>query len=350
MNRFGAGCVYCAVIRYVFFAGVLAIVSSPIALAKDTAAPLNYFLHSAGPASSPTMVLGWVLTTVVAAVFLIITLLLTVALLRKRTVEDPQAIGPENQGIAWIYIGTGVSSCILFALVIYVLITLNTIANPTRTPALTLTVTGYDWWWKVEYEENDAARYFATANEIHIPVGEPVLIKLKSADVIHAFWAPLLAGKTQMIPGLVNRQWLEADVEGIYRGQCTQYCGLQHAHMGFEVVAQNPADFRKWQDEQRRDAEPSSALEVNTGKEFFMAHCSGCHSIRGIGAAGAHAPDLTHLTTRRLIAAGLLANSPENRIKWITHAQDLKPGARMPSFALSPGEIAALSAFLSTLN
>jgi len=125
----------------------------------------------------------------------------------------------------WIYIGTGVSTCILFALAIYTLITLNVIAKPPYAPALTLTVTGYDWWWKVEYEDDDPTYSFVTANEIHIPVGVPVLVKLKSADVIHAFWVPMLAGKTQMIPGLTNQQWIEADAEGVYRGQCTQYCG-----------------------------------------------------------------------------------------------------------------------------
>lgn len=350
MKRFDSGRMYWGASKDAFWAAVLTAVSIPPALAVNEQAPLNYFLHSYGPASTPAMILGWVMAAVVVVVFLVIALLLAMALFRRRAVENPRAIGPENQGMAWIYIGTGVSTCILLALVVYVLITLNTISKPTRPPTLTLTVTGYDWWWKVEYEESDPARGFVTANEIHIPVGEPVLIKLKSADVIHAFWVPLLAGKTQMIPGSVNRQWLEADAEGIYRGQCTQYCGVQHAHMGFEIVAQSPAAFRKWQDEQRSAASLPTARDVNQGKEFFMEHCSGCHSVRGTGAVGAHAPDLTHLTSRRLIAAGLLANTPENRIKWITHAQELKPGARMPSFALASDEIAVLSAFLSTLK
>lgn len=350
MNRLASGRMYRGLIKGVFGAVVFTAASIPLALADNEHAPLNYFLHSYGPASTPVMILGWVLASVVIAVLLIIALLLVMAVFRRRAAEYSRVIGPENQGMAWIYIGTGVSACILLGLVIYVLITLNTISKPPRPPALTLTVTGYDWWWKVEYEGSDPARGFVTANEIHIPVGEPILIKLKSADVIHAFWAPLLAGKTQMIPGLVNRQWLEADVEGIYRGQCTQYCGMQHAHMGFEIVAQSPSDFRKWQDEQRSFATPASSPEVTEGKEFFMEHCSGCHTVRGTGADGAHAPDLTHLASRRLIAAGLLTNTPENRIRWITHVQELKPGARMPSFELSSGEITVLSAFLSTLK
>jgi cytochrome c oxidase subunit 2 len=189
-----------------------------------------------------------------------------------------------------------------------------------------------------------------TANEIHIPVGMPVLVKLKSADVIHAFWVPMLAGKTQMIPGLTNRQWIEADVAGVYRGQCMQYCGVQHAHMGLEIVAQSQDEFRTWQEAQLRPAATSSATDITAGKGLFMDNCAGCHTVRGTEAVGAHAPDLTHLQSRRLIAAGSLTNTPEHLVQWITHAQELKPGARMPSFTLSDTEISALSAFLSTLD
>ncbi|MFZ2311654.1 MAG: c-type cytochrome, partial [Methylobacter sp.] len=167
---------------------------------------------------------------------------------------------------------------------------------------------------------------------------------------IHAFWVPMLAGKTQMIPGLTNQQWIEADTEGVYRGQCTQYCGVQHAHMGLEVVAQNAAEFQKWQEAQRRTAASASATDVNAGHKLFLDRCAGCHTIRGTEAVGAHAPDLTHLKSRRLIAAGLLTNTPDHLVQWITHAQDLKPGARMPSMVLTAAEITALSAFLSTLN
>ncbi|TAK60198.1 cytochrome c oxidase subunit II [Methylobacter sp.] len=327
------------------------LVTAPVsAMTDNQIAPLNYFLHSYGPASMPTMYLGWVFVALLVAIFVIISLLLIWAVLRKRSAEDPRSVGREDQGMQWIYIGTGISTCILFALVIYTLITLNAISKPTQAPALTLTVTGYDWWWKVEYENDDPSRRFVTANEIHIPIRQPVLIKLKSADVIHAFWVPVLAGKTQMIPGLTNQQWIEADVEGVYLGQCTQYCGVQHAHMGFEVVAQSEDEFKIWQDGQRRTAATVFAVDVNAGRKIFLDRCAGCHTIRGTEAAGAHAPDLTHLKSRRLIAGGLVTNTPDHLVKWITHAQELKPGARMPSMVLTEAEISALSAFLSTLN
>lgn len=311
-------------------------------------APLNYFLHSYGPASMPTMYLGWVFVAVLVAIFLVVALLLLWAVLHKRSALYPPTIRREAQGMQCIYIGTGITTCILFAMAIYMLVTLNAVAKPTGAPVLTLTVTGYDWWWKVEYEDDDPSRRFVTANEIHIPVGRPVLIKLKSADVIHAFWVPVLAGKTQTIPGLTNRQWLQADVEGSYRGECTQFCGVQHAHMGLEVVAQKEDEFRSWQDAQRKEA--TISIDVMAGQKIFLDQCAGCHTVRGTEAVGAHAPDLTHLQSRRLIAGGLLTNTPDHLTQWITHAQQLKPGARMPSMVLTAAEIGALSAFLSTLN
>ena len=337
-------------VNYAIILGVFAAVPASAALPENGVAPLNYFLHSSGPASMPTMHLGWVFVALLLAILVTIALLLVVAILHKRSAKDPDPMGREDKGIFWIYIGTGISTCILFALAIYSLITLNTISKPTHAPALTLTVTGYDWWWKVEYEYEDPTRNFFTANEIHIPVGQPVLVKLKSADVIHAFWVPMLAGKTQMIPGLINQQWIEADTEGVYRGQCTQYCGVQHAHMGLEVVAQSETEFLKWEDNQRRSIETVSAIDINNGMKLFLDRCAGCHTIRGTEAVGAHAPDLTHLNSRHLIAAGLLTNTPEHLVQWITHAQELKPGARMPSMELTVTEISALSAFLSTLN
>ncbi|WAK02636.1 cytochrome c oxidase subunit II [Methylobacter sp. YRD-M1] len=320
-----------------------------IALSEKETAPLNYFLHSYGPASTPTLHLGWVFASIAVMVFLIVAGLLAGALVHKRP-QNSGNIDDADKGLQWIYIGTGISTCLLLGMAVYALITLNAIARPPQATALTLTVTGYDWWWKVEYEHADPSLNFVTANEIHIPVGVPVLVKLKSADVIHAFWVPVLAGKTQMIPGLINRQWLQADVPGIYRGECTQYCGLQHAHMALEVIAQNAAEFRQWQAAQRKRLVLPPASDADAGRKVFMEHCSGCHSIRGTEAIGAHAPDLTHLKSRRLIAAGTLTNTPEHRQQWITHAQEIKPGARMPSMVLSPVELTALSAFLSTLD
>jgi cytochrome c oxidase subunit 2 len=328
------------------------VLSNAAEAAQTAEAPLNYFMRSHGPATEPTMYLGWVLGGLSVTIILIISLLLVAALLRKRSPADVRTIGAEGGGLRWIYIGTGISTVVLFGLVIYSLIVLDAVAKPPSAPAFTVTVTGYDWWWRIEYEHEDPERAVTTANELHIPVGQPVLVKLKSADVIHAFWVPLLAGKTQMIPGLINQQWIQADSPGIYTGQCAQFCGAGHAHMNFEVVAESAEDFEKWRNIQRRAASSPSGggATIDSGQKLFMDRCAGCHAIRGTDASGQHGPDLTHLNSRRRIAAGLLNNTPEDLMNWIVNAQQLKPGSRMPSMALSETEKLALSTYLSTLD
>jgi cytochrome c oxidase subunit 2 len=315
-------------------------------------APLNYFFHAAGPASIPTMRLGWVLTAVAVTVTLMIAGLLIAAIVRRRPPAPPGSLIAESGGMRWVYIGTGVSSIALLAMLVYILITLESVASPAGHPQLTITVTAYDWWWKVDYADDpDPARNFSTANEIHIPVGEPVKVLLKSADVVHAFWVPRLAGKTQTIPGQTSEQWLQADEAGIYRGQCSQFCGAQHAHMAFEVIAQNAADFDAWRASQGRAAdEPAGDAVVAHGQHLFAERCAGCHSIRGTDAAGLQAPDLTHLGSRRTLAAGTLTNTPDHLLDWIEHAQQIKPESLMPDIALTSAEAAALSAYLATLH
>ncbi|SPB18569.1 cytochrome B561 [Caballeronia novacaledonica] len=311
--------------------------------------PLNYFLHADGPAATPTMRLGWALTALVAAVALIVTALLVGAILRRRPLaaeRDAQHLQAEGGGMHWVWIGTGISSVALFAALAYVLVTLEAVAEPGRAPRLTITVTAYDWWWKVDYPSGAT-----TANEIHIPVGEPVRVELQSADVVHAFWVPRLAGKTQTIPGVINEQWIEADHPGVYRGQCSQFCGAQHAHMAFEVIAEPRAQFDAWLENQ---GQPRAALSADAtlqaGAQLFQERCAGCHSVRGTDAVGKQAPDLTHLGSRRLIAAGALLNTAANQLDWIQHAQRIKPDSLMPSIALTSADATALCAYLQTLR
>ena len=327
-------------------------IGSANAAHASTVAPLNYFLHAAGPAAGPTMVLGWVFTAISTLVTLIVAALLIGALIRKRPAAQPDALSAEPGGIRWVFIGTAVSSVVLLAMLVYALITLESVASPASYPQLTITVTAYDWWWKADYTgDPNPARNFSTANEIHIPVGQPVKIQLKSADVIHAFWVPQLAGKTQTIPGQTNEQWIQADHPGIYRGQCSQFCGAQHAHMAFEVIAQDPAAFDAWRDAQGRAARvPTGEPMAAAGQKLFEERCAGCHTIRGTSFDGQQAPDLTHLGSRRTIAAGALSNTPDHLLDWIEHAQQIKPDALMPSIALTTSEAAALSAYLATLH
>lgn len=297
------------------------------------------------------MRLGWVLTAIAVLVTLIIAGLLIGAIVRRGPGEKTASLGAESGGMRWIYIGTGVSSIALLAMLVYILVTLESVASPAAHPQLTITVTAYDWWWKVDYADDlNPARNFSIANEIHIPIGEPVKVQLKSADVVHAFWVPRLAGKTQTIPGQTNEQWIQAERAGIYRGQCSQFCGAQHAHMAFEVVAQNIADFNAWRDAQGKTATPVGDAALVAGQHLFAERCAGCHTIRGTDANGLQAPDLTHLGSRRTIAAGALTNTPDHLLDWIEHAQRIKPEALMPDIALSTGDAAALSAYLATLH
>jgi len=334
--------------RVTALALALVFAASPALTHAD--APLNYFLHADGPAATPTMRLGWALAALVTVVALIIVVLLVGAIARRRSgaERDERHVHAEGGGMHWVWIGTAISSVALFAALAYVLVTLESVASPGREPTLTIAVTAYDWWWKIDYAGEPAV---TTANEIHIPVGEPVKIELKSADVIHAFWVPLLAGKTQTIPGVINEQWIEADRAGVYRGQCTQFCGAQHAHMAFEVIAEPRAQFDAWYASQAKPYAPvSAAADVRAGAEIFKERCAGCHAIRGTDANGSHAPDLTHLNARRLIAAGTLPNTAQNQLDWIQHAQRIKPDSLMPSIALSATDAAALTAYLRTLQ
>ncbi|EKS71651.1 cytochrome c oxidase subunit II [Caballeronia zhejiangensis] len=312
-----------------------------------TQTPLAYFLHSKGPATEPVLYLGWILAAICTAVCAIITVMLIIGMFRRRKPEDPRSLSTEG-GTSFVYVGTAISTVALLGITVYMLVVLARVAQPPNEPAMTVTVTAYDWWWKVDY--GDGPSHFSSANELHIPVGVPVLILLKSADVIHAFWVPELSGKTQAIPGVTNRQWIQADRPGVFRGQCTQYCGLQHAHMAFEVYAQPHTDFEHWIAAQRMPAPVPANAQAARGATLFEKRCAGCHTVRGTRSAGVQAPDLTHVRSRRLIAAGTVANSPESLMQWVQHVQEIKPGALMPDMKLSPAEAGDLSAYLATLR
>jgi cytochrome c oxidase subunit 2 len=177
-----------------------------------------------------------------------------------------------------------------------------------------------------------------------------VRLELSSPDVIHSFWIPELAGKTDLIPGQRNEAWLEASHVGVYHGQCAEYCGLQHAHMGSIVVADTPDDFARWAAGQRASAPAAADSTARVGEFVFVRSCGACHSVRGTDALGRVGPDLTHLASRSTIAAGLLPNTEGNLIAWINNAQTLKPGAKMPSLALDGRDLVAVVTYLRTLH
>lgn len=216
--------------------------------------------------------------------------------------------------------------------------------------AVLVDVVGRQYWWEVRYPEQD----IVTANEIHVPVGRSVRLRLASGDVIHSFWVPSLAGKLDMVPGRINELLLQVDEPGVYRGQCAEFCGVQHALMLLDVVAEPPDVFARWVDANHASAAaPVDALARRGLRAFRDAECGHCHTVRGITrerAMGAVGPDLTHFAGRRRLGAGVRENNRGNLAGWILSPQDLKPGNHMPPSELTPEELHALLHFLETLR
>lgn len=215
---------------------------------------------------------------------------------------------------------------------------------------LTIRVRGLQWWWSVEYLGTSAER-FETANEIHIPVGRNVRLKLEGVDVIHSFWVPSLAGKQDLVPGRNNELTIRAERVGIYRGQCAEYCGMQHAHMALFVIADSQDDFDQWAAAQRQAPSPPAEEELAAGRQTFLAKpCAACHTIRGTDATGKTGPDLTHVGSRRTIAAGLFETTRGSLAAWIADPQTIKPGNNMPMVPLTPDELRSISAYMASLK
>lgn len=216
---------------------------------------------------------------------------------------------------------------------------------------LAIKVTGRQWWWQVDYQSADPTQLFATANEIHIPVGRPVRLQLEASDVIHSFWAPNLMGKQDLIPGRDTYLTLSADRAGVFRGQCAEFCGLQHANMAFVVVAQTPAAFEAWRQAQLKPAAVPADPVGSRGRQVFLsAPCVACHAIQGEVAGSRVGPDLTHVGSRATLAAGALPNTPANLDRWLADPQGVKPGNNMPKVPLSPADRGALVAYLEELK
>jgi cytochrome c oxidase subunit II len=220
-----------------------------------------------------------------------------------------------------------------------------------RPESLTVRLTGHQWWWEARYEDAQPSRIFTTANEIHIPVGERVTFQLASSDVIHSFWVPNLSGKLDLIPGVDNRLQLVADNPGVYRGQCAEFCGYQHAHMGLIVVAEPRETFDAWREAQLRAAATPADDESRRGQQVFLSKpCISCHTVRGTPAGGRVGPDLTHLGSRQYLASARLPLTRGTLAAWIIDPQTIKPGAHMPMTGVAPDEVDPLLTFLTGLR
>ncbi|VFU16476.1 cytochrome c oxidase subunit II [Methylocella tundrae] len=311
--------------------------------------PLNY-LTGYGSGASAIAPLTRGLIAVSLGIIIIISALILFAIFRRRPIEQADRIVQTNTPLSWIYAGAGLTVAVLVGLLVWTLTTMAAVNRSNRAPALDLEVTARQWWWEIRYLDKDAFRIFTTANEIHIPVGEAVRIRLRGGDVIHSFWAPALNGKTDMIPGQINVTWLRADRPGVYRGQCAEYCGKQHGHMAFTVVAESRDSFDAWRAGQVKGKTPLASEPAAIGRKAFQSHCSVCHTVRGSLAGGAVGPDLTHLMSRATIAAGALPNTPGALAGWIADPQHIKPGAKMPRLDMSGAQLHAVTTYLATLN
>ena len=221
-----------------------------------------------------------------------------------------------------------------------------------RGDGLEIAVSGEQWWWRVDYRMPGRDAPVASANEVRLPRGQRVELVLTSPDVIHAFWIPSIAGKVDMIPGRVNRLVVEPTRTGAFRGVCAEFCGESHALMAFSVEVMEPAAFEEWLGQQAEGAAAASTPEAAVGEELFsQVGCGACHAIRGTAAEGSIGPDLTHLADRATLAAGILPNDREALVRWITQAETIKPGSRMPSFGMLPEDhVEAIAAYLEGLE
>jgi cytochrome c oxidase subunit II len=298
-------------------------------------------LDPAGPFAQPLSDLSWLLIAAMAAVLGVVVLFTLLAIFARGRLR-------RMVGKPWLVVAGGLAFpvVVLSGLLAWSLDVTDKITERPQAGDLRIRVTGEMWWWRVHYLEGERV-LFETANEIRIPVGRPVAFELRSSDVIHAFWIPQLGGKMDMIPGRTNVLRLQADKTGIYRGQCTEYCGAAHALMAMEVIASPVPEFEAWSVRQAMGASASGqgwAL-------FSTSGCAACHTVRGTAADGGIGPDLTHVGARRTIAAGILTNNRDTLRHFIAHAGELKPGLRMPDYdRLSAGDVDAIAAWLESLK
>jgi cytochrome c oxidase subunit 2 len=291
--------------------------------------------------------LGIVSTIIFVLIFVVVAAGIVYAIFRFRGHEgepDPkQFAGSEKVEIIW----TVIPFLIVVFLFVLTLRGMNR-ADPPPAPSPDLVVTGHQFWWEAQYPASGAV----TANEIHIPIGKPLSVRLDSKDVLHEFWVPELARKMTTVPGQPNHIWLQADKPGVYIGTCSEFCGTQHAWMRILVVAEELSKFEEWQRAQLQPGLAATSAAAAKGLALFQTStCINCHAIRGVTGADAHvAPDLTHVASRKQLGAGILENTPANMRRWLKNPQHIKPGALMPDFNFTDQELDQLREYLETLR
>jgi cytochrome c oxidase subunit 2 len=285
-----------------------------------------------------------------AVIFTVVATLITIAVVkgRRREALPEQNFGNEKAEIAW----TIAPILIVFwlaAISARLVISINSAPDVDGDPPPTdITVIGHQWWWQIRYEQSGVI----AANEIHIPAGRRMRVRLQSADVIHSFWVPQLGRKMDVIPGRDNFIWFEASEPGVYQGRCAEFCGAQHAWMEFKVYAHTEADFQRWvAGHQVTPPKPKPLSPAAAGEVLFTTlTCQKCHKIAGTSAESSIAPDLSHFASRQEIGGGVIKNTPENLRRWLHDPAAIKPGSKMPNFKLSDEHLDQLVAYLESLE
>jgi cytochrome c oxidase subunit II len=323
-------------------------------------APGQSVLDAAGPQAGRIGWLWWLMFGVLTAVYVVVMAFVIAGAFRRRRPYSGEAAdapdvrpeaGGERRMTRAVQGAVALTVLILLVLLGASYSTGRAVFSDAPEWTLAVQVTGHQWWWEVEYEGSNPSENLTTANEIHIPTGRPVLFKLTSNDVIHSFWVPNLHGKTDLIPGHTTTTWLKADRPGKYRGQCAEFCGYQHAHMAFVVVAEPEEDFMRWYAAQLKPAAEPTTPERARGRDVFLSSpCVTCHRIQGTEANGTVGPDLTHVGSRESIAAATLPNTRGHLGGWVLDPQKTKPGAKMPQNNLEPEDLKALLDYLESLK
>lgn len=324
------------------------------------AGPQQSVIDAAGRQADKIATLWWFFLWLLGAIFVAVITVMLWALTRQHRgieqepLERTHIPSPQTeQRLTRVVAGaTGATVVILLGLIVISIATGKSISRLGETKnGMTIEVTGNQWWWAVRYLNDDPSRIVVTANELHIPVGRPVMIRGTSHDVIHSFWVPNLHGKRDLIPSRITTEWIQADRPGRYRGQCAEFCGVQHAHMALWVVAESPDQFEAWM---RRQLQPATAPVdpvKQRGQQVFLNNsCVYCHAITGTAAAGQVGPDLTHLASRLTIAAGTLPNTKGNLGGWIADPQTIKPGNHMATVPLPAEDVEPLLDYLEGLQ
>lgn len=302
-----------------------------------------------GPAAAEIAHISWIMFIGAALILLLVMVLALYALYR-----DPDKRIPVSANTLILAGGVALPAVTLTALLVYGVISMGSL-RASEQAELEIDVVGNQWWWEVHYQRDVPGESFTTANEIRIPVDVPVRVRLHSDDVIHSFWVPNLAGKLDLMPGHVNELVIQADREGVFRGQCAEFCGAQHARMAFFVFAQPQEEFDAWMAAQREPAAaPADAMSVRGLQALREQRCLQCHAIRGVDETISElrrGPDLTHIASRSHLAGGTLENTPENLRLLIADSQSVKPGNRMPSYPeMSPEDLEAIATYLEGLR